>query len=134
SRSNYRHWAKPTYRKPDPITVEGLHEKHLEFFTARGITPEVLKRNRIATVQRWMPQREEYVHCIAFPYFRAGEMVNAKYRDLDKNFCLAAGAEPIFFGEDDMAEVTVIVEGECDKLACEVAGYVNVVSVPHGAP
>lgn len=134
SASNYRHWAKPTYRKPEPITVKGLHEKHLEWFRARGITPAVLKRNGVVTVQHWIPQREEYVHCIAFPYFRSGELVNAKYRDLDKNFCLSAGAEAIFYGQDDMAETTIIVEGECDKLALEVAGFRNVVSVPHGAP
>lgn len=133
-RPNFRHWAKPTYRKPEPIRVEGLHERHLAWFAERGITSDVLRRNRIVTATHWMPQREEQVNCIAFPYSRAGEMVNAKYRDIEKNFCLEAGAEPIFFGEDDIAETTIIVEGECDKLACEVAGFVNVVSVPHGAP
>ncbi|MCO7225898.1 DnaB-like helicase C-terminal domain-containing protein [Pleionea sp. CnH1-48] len=45
------------------------------------------------------------------------------------------GAEPILYGLDDIDEdCTIIVEGEMDKLALEVAGFTNVVSPPHGAP
>ena len=40
----------------------------------------------------------------------------------------------IRYGYDDIAPTTVIVEGEMDKLAVEVAGLQNCVSVPDGAP
>ena len=44
-------------------------------------------------------------------------------------------AEAVLFGLDDITETdtVVFVEGECDKLACEEAGFLNVVSVPNGA-
>lgn len=46
------------------------------------------------------------------------------------------GAEKILFGLDDIAgqPEVIIVEGEMDKLAFEEAGFLNVVSVPDGAP
>lgn len=45
-------------------------------------------------------------------------------------------AEKVFYGYDDVKDwdQVIIVEGEMDKLALEVAGYRNVVSVPDGAP
>lgn len=41
-----------------------------------------------------------------------------------------------FYGYDDIKgqKDIIIVEGEMDKLAMEVAGYKNVASVPDGAP
>jgi twinkle protein len=77
------------------------------------------------------------VNCIAFPYFRDGELVNIKFRALDqKAFAQVRGAERILYGLDDIADVksAIIVEGELDKLALEEAGIRNVVSVPDGAP
>ena len=47
---------------------------------------------------------------------------------------MAAGAERVLYGLNDISDVTVWVEGEMDKLALEVAGYPNCVSVPDGAP
>ncbi len=133
-RADFRHWAKPTYRKPKPIPVEGLSDKVISWFEKRGIRRDVLARNRIVSVLHWMPQREEKVQCIAFPYFRGGDLVNVKYRDGEKNFCLEAGAERVLFGLDDLSETGIIVEGEVDKLAVECAGFVECVSVPDGAP
>lgn len=41
-----------------------------------------------------------------------------------------------FYGLDDISdkEEIIIVEGEMDKLALEEAGFLNVASVPEGAP
>jgi twinkle protein len=62
-------------------------------------------------------------------------VVNIKYRDFQKHFRMAGGAERVLYGLDDIHGDTVVwVEGEPDKLAVEVAGHVSCVSVPDGAP
>lgn len=123
---------RPAYRRPEPLPtkVNGI----AAWFAERGIPKTVLERNRITSTEVYMPQVEDTVRAIAFPYFRGGELINVKYRDREKNFRMVAGAERILYGLDDLAERTVIVEGEMDKLALEVAGFMACVSVPDGAP
>lgn len=116
------------------VDAAALTGSALAWFEGRGITPAVLQRNRVTTARIWMPQVEGEVTAIAFPYLRGGEVINCKYRDKDKNFRMATGAERILYGLDDLAATTVIVEGEMDKLAVEVAGIAACVSVPDGAP
>jgi twinkle protein len=132
------HWARPTYRKPDPAKLpkSDLPSKVIEWFAKRGITEDVLVRNKIGAGSVYMPQVEGHANAISFPYYRDGELVNIKWRDGQKNFRLETGAERIPFGLDDVepGEVWIWVEGECDKLALEVVGFLNVVSVPTGAP
>lgn len=123
------------YLRPSPIPESDLSKAALKFLDARGITQSVAERNRLSTQKVWMPQVGKEVTTICIPYYRGGELVNAKYRDGRKNFRMEKGAERILFGYDDIDTAgTVIVEGEFDKLACEVAGWTNVVSVPDGAP
>ncbi len=59
-----------------------------------------------------------------FPYFKDGEIVNIKYRTLDKEYRQEKDAEKVFYGLDDIhgEDAIYIVEGEMDKLALEVAG------------
>lgn len=121
------------YVRPE-IKVAGLTGSALAWFEGRGITPAVLERNQVTTAKVFMPQLGSEVTAIAYPYLRGGEVVNCKYRDKDKNFRMATGAERILYGYDDIASTTVIVEGEMDKLAVEVAGIQACVSVPDGAP
>ncbi|MGR3221035.1 MAG: toprim domain-containing protein, partial [Candidatus Anammoxibacter sp.] len=73
---------------------------------------------------------------IMFPYFKGGEVVNIKYRTLEKRFRQEAGAAKVFYGLDDIkdSDIAIITEGEFDKLALEEAGYTNALSVPDGAP
>lgn len=132
--SNILHWRPPRYRKPERIKLTGLPEKTLGWFRRRGISEKVLARNRVGCTDAWIPQVEERRPCIVFPYFRAGEVVNRKYRDAEKNFRMEAGAERLLYGLDDIAQTTIICEGEIDKLSLEEAGFQNVVSVPDGAP
>jgi twinkle protein len=143
-------WSGRTRDIPDPPpgrrrtvrpSAGGIEKPTIEvmrWFLDRGISAEVVQRNRIGLVrQRYMPQLEARVACIAFPYYRGGELVNIKYRALAaKAFTQEKDAERIFFGLDDIAEAedVIIVEGECDKLALEVAGFRSVLSVPDGAP
>lgn len=122
-----------TFVKPEfkPAT---LSDAAFEWFKSRGITVDVLIRNRISMSRVWMPQIEDEVTAVAFPYLRAGEVVNCKFRDGSKNFRQVAGAEKILYKVDDIAPVTIICEGEMDALSLEVAGFQNTVSVPDGAP
>ena len=121
-------YAKPKYQAPK------IDEKVLIWFDSRGISERVLIRNKIGSGKAWMPQLQAEASCIMFPYYRGDEVVNIKYRDGKKNFKMEAGAERILYGLNDVAERTVICEGELDKLAIEEAGIKACVSVPDGAP
>lgn len=107
-----------------------------DWFSKRGIPEAVVARHHIALQTVYLPQLEEEVPSLAFPYFRSGQVVNVKYRAIaEKAFRQVKDAEKILFGLDDLTEGwAVIVEGECDKLALDVAGIRNAVSVPDGAP
>ena len=123
------------YRRPDaaPQTVKsGLQE----WFEGRGIPWEIVQRYRISLTTAYFPQTEEEADAIAFPYYRAGELINHKYRTLEgKNFRMDAAAERILYGMDDIQGDTLIwCEGEIDALSLATAGYQSVVSVPDGAP
>lgn len=127
-------WRKPEFRKPTAY-VGKPDDGVFAYLAERGITREVAARNEIAAARVYMPQVEDHVTAIAFPYRRGGELVNVKYRDRAKNFRMEAGAERILYGLDDIDPARcVIVEGEFDKLAVEVAGIRSCVSVPDGAP
>jgi twinkle protein len=130
------HWQKPEYRKPKEKPLTDLPEKVVTWFRSRGITERVLARNKIGYGSVYMPQVEDHVSAIAFPYFRGEEHVNTKWRDGQKNFRMEAGAELCLYGLNDIdrTKPLVWVEGEIDKLSVEVAGCENCVSVPNGAP
>lgn len=124
-----KNYVKPAFKHTD------LPQNVIDWFKKRGISETVLKRNKIAVGKVYMPQLEEEVTAIQFPYYRQNEIVNIKYRDGKKNFRMASGAERILYGFDDITEKSlIIVEGEMDKLSCEMVGFRNVVSVPDGAP
>lgn len=122
-------FRKPVYREtPLPTRV-------LQWFASRGIPEKVLARRRISYGPVYMPQLEQEVPAVQFPYFRNGEVINCKYRDGQKHFRMAGGAERILYGLDDIQGDTVLItEGEMDAMALEAAGYTSVVSVPDGAP
>ena len=127
------HKPKPT-PKPNYSAKMGLSVKARAWFNERGITNEVLKRNKITDGLEWMPQVEKEVNVIRFPYLKSGEVVNVKYRDAGKNFKMVKGAERTLYGYDDIAgDALIWCEGEIDKLSMEVAGMMSCVSVPNGA-
>lgn len=130
------HWRKPEYVRPVPRHIPDDMDAHmLQFFEKRGIPLSVLQRNRVSIQRVYMPQVEDEVRAISFPYFRDDEYVNAKFRDKDKNFCMEPRAERVLYGLNDInPERVIIVEGEIDKLSVEVAGFTSCVSVPDGAP
>lgn len=127
-------WRKPQYRRPEPIAAKPV-DSIAEWFATRGIPRGVLERNRVTPATVYMPQVEDHVGAVAFPYYRGDELVNVKYRDRDKNFRMETGAERVLYGLNDVQpQRCVIVEGEIDKLSVEVAGITSCVSVPDGAP
>lgn len=118
-------------RPPDDPTLAVF-----QWLAQRGISEATARRNRIGSARIYVPAMKADVDCIAFPYFRRGELVNIKFRALaNKAFTQVKNAEAVLYGLDDIADrkVIIIVEGEPDKLACEEASLLNVVSVPNGA-
>ncbi|XP_039115317.1 twinkle homolog protein, chloroplastic/mitochondrial [Dioscorea cayenensis subsp. rotundata] len=112
------------------LLLEPLSNELVEYFSARKISAETLRRNAV------MQRRAHGQVVIAFTYRRNGALVSCKYRDVNKNFWQERGTEKIFYGVDDVKRASdiIIVEGEIDKLSMEEAGYLNCVSVPDGAP
>jgi twinkle protein len=130
------HWRKPVYVRPVARDVPEAHDVALvQWMASRGISPAVMRRNRVSLQTVYMPQVEDRVKAICFPYYRGDEFINAKYRDREKNFRMEAGAERVLYGLNDIdPKCVVIVEGEMDKLSVEMAGITSCVSVPDGAP
>lgn len=135
-RGEYKHWQKPVYSKPKHVPATTPQGRAMEWLQKRGISVKTAERNHVHTGTVWMPQIEDEVTAIAFPFFRGGELINIKWRDHQKNFRLEAGAERILYGLDDIATASTViwVEGEIDKLSVEECGLINCVSVPNGAP
>jgi hypothetical protein len=104
---------KTTFTKPDYVVVDSLDSVVSSYFNGRGITNEVLKRNKIGYVQTFMPDEGE-TGAFTFPYFRGAEVVNVKYRSAAKSFKMERGAELCLYGLNDISGDSVIfVEGEC---------------------
>ena len=133
----------PTTPKPKPkrdpakLNLLPLPPQAIEWFKARGISHQTAAVAGVRWTRKWFPEIGEQ-DCIAFPYRKpGGEIVNAKFRTLDKHFAQVKGAEKLLWGIDWLdfeAPHVVIAEGECDVLALMEAGVDNPLSVPDGAP
>jgi twinkle protein len=123
---DYRPMKTKTCKKPDFTFEPKLPEAaYLYLVEERKIRPTVLERNRICFRDG----------AILFPFYKDGEVLNIKHRTLDKRFWQTKDGEKVLYGFDDIDDtLTIITEGELDKLAVEVAGFKNAVSVPDGAP
>lgn len=132
-----RTYAKPPPPRPAPPPESAKGRELRDWFAARGIPAEVVERRGITADLAFLPggEDEQKEPAILFPYLRAGEVVNVKYRGMRrKTFRMHGGAELTLYGLDDISgcDCPVICEGEMDALACEVAGYAAC-SVPNGA-
>lgn len=117
------------YKAPEKKNMQLLTEAGRKFLTSRGITDEVIAKNKIVSTKDG--------RSIIFPYFRDGRMTNFKTRGIDgKFFTQSRDAEPLVYNYDRCKEhdTIVICEGEMDSLSWEVAGIEFHTSVNMGAP
>jgi len=116
------------YLKPEKKNFTNLSDENLQYCSKRGITQEVVKRNKLINSQKgWL----------CFPYFYDDEFVNFKMRDIEnKNFRQQTDGRQIIYKYNDVknSKEIIICEGEFDCLAYEVAGFINTTSVSQGAP
>lgn len=117
------------YEKPpqDMLRHIELSDKIVEYAKSRAISKPTLEKFMIHGKEEWMPQTQKKERCIVFPYVRNTELVNAKYRDGNKNFKLVKDAELILFGMQTLEgrHCAIITEGEFDALAAYEAGFSN---------
>lgn len=127
--------GKRLYTRPIWNAVAPRQEIY-RWFEQRAIPKKIVDLESIACASVYLPQCEDTVPCLAFPYRKGGAVVNIKYRALkDKAFRQVSGAEKVLYRQDRIALAQVIItEGEIDALSCVVAGFDSVVSVPDGAP
>ncbi|HCQ17126.1 MAG TPA: hypothetical protein DIU20_12735 [Cryomorphaceae bacterium] len=134
--------AKSQDQEPRSYTIPehrpgNLSERTLDYLTQeRALSKEAIEYFKITESSEWFPQVERKRTAINFNYFREGSLVNIKFRDSQKNFKMAPGAELILYGLDNISgkEWAVITEGEFDALAYYTAGIYNACSVPNGSP
>ena len=119
---------KVEYSRPERKNFTKLSDSNLQLFSKRGITQEVVNRNKIS---------DSSTGWISFNYFVDGELVNYKFRNpKEKDFRQCAGAKQVIYKYNDVygKDEVIICEGEFDALAFEVAGLQNACSVSQGAP
>lgn len=123
-------------RKPAYDATKGVRGGGLEFLVSRGLPVDLLEREGITCDDVWMPQDEDFVPCMLFPYRKNGEVANIKYRAVKtKAFRQVTDAEKVWYRQDRIhVDSVVICEGELDVLSCVLAGFDSCISVPDGAP
>lgn len=125
-----KNFIKPVAR------LEKIGAKALSWFeNERKISNNTVLRFGITEAREWMPQLKAETTVICFNYYKAGEVVNIKFRGPEKSFKMAKDAELIFYNLQAIENESecVVVEGELDALALYEAGIYNAVSVPNGA-
>ena len=112
-----------------------LSDKAVKYFEGRMISQVTLNKMRVYSDNEFMPQFNQKVPVICFPYFSNEKLINIKYRGPQKSFNMVSGAELIFWNIDCLSnnDEVIIVEGEIDALTFIQAGFENILSVPNGA-
>jgi twinkle protein len=124
--------------RPTPVIVTNeLQQQHYDFLATRGISKQTADNAQLFSEEKYFARLGKTSDSIAFPYFKSGKLVAAKYRSIEsKDFTQSGGGAQDFFNIDsiDPSKPIVIVEGEIDALTLIEAGVENVLSVPSGAP
>lgn len=121
-----------TYRRPEPIKVEAPSASRvIEWLKSRGITEETARAFRISEK---VDGKKVF---IVFPYYRDGELINAKFRNIadKKEQRQSPGAESCLLGWDLLpadARRIIICEGEPDAMVFHQMGF-PALSVNQGA-
>ena len=134
-RSSYKSEER-IFRRPSPVKIDGVDSHIVQYFEGRGIGPVTLQRLKIFTCDHYLPGRGEETLCIAFPYYKNGELVNIKYRDAEKNMSQEKDPEPCLYNIDSTTnvETVYVAEGEIDVATLVENGFFAAVSVDKGAP
>lgn len=128
---------RKVYRRPDPATAGGdLSNAIVQYFSGRGIGLSTLVKARVYSTVHYLAGTGQPTLCMAFPYYRNGELLNVKYRDARKNMTQEKDPEPCLWNIDAAAgaKTICITEGEIDALSLIECGYAAAVSVDKGAP
>ena len=128
--------AEHHYRRPEPVKESNLDDSVAAYFGRRGISRTTLERCKVFSTFHYLPGTGRETLCMAFPYYRNGELLNVKYRDARKNMSQEKDPEPCLWNLDNAAgaDVIYITEGEIDALTLVEVGFVSAVSVDRGAP
>jgi twinkle protein len=108
----------------------------IDWFASRGIPEHIVRAEKCFAATAWFRELDGKAPCVAFPFFKQGELVNVKYREpKQKLFAQERGAEPVPYRLDSIrgAKAIWITEGEMDALTLLVVGETAVISVPDGA-
>ena len=116
-------YKKPVYQKPQS-KAQKPDDKITTYLKGRGFSEETIKHFKIG---------QHNGNTIMLPYFKKGELVNVKYRNIeDKKMWTEKDAEPILFNRDNFTKNELIItEGEYDCMALHEYG-IESVSVPNG--
>lgn len=128
---------RKVYRRPDPKTAsDDLSNLIVKYFAGRGIGLSTLVKARVYSTVHYLAGTGQQTLCMAFPYYRNGELLNVKYRDARKNMTQEKDPEPCLWNIDAAAgaKTICITEGEIDALSLIECGYTAAVSVDKGAP
>jgi twinkle protein len=110
-----------------------IHEKHMEWIEARGISVELASKLGLFT------KRDGGGNWLVIPYVERDRTVNHKYRlASEKRHRMDTDAPLTLWNHDALLSQNdrplIVTEGEWDGMAAMMAGFDRVVSVPNGAP
>lgn len=77
--------------RPNP-NLQLLSAELVDFFARRGISQATLETAGVMQERLYAPPLREMADTIAFTYRRKGQLINIKYRTVDKKFWQASGA------------------------------------------
>jgi len=123
------------YNIPVWKNLTKLTDKATRYFEGRMIRQQTLVKMKVYSDIEFMPQFQQKIEVICFPYFYNSELVNVKFRGAKKSFKLISGAELILWNIDCIKDNTeiIITEGEIDAITFIENGFNNALSVPNGA-
>ncbi|MFP4527692.1 MAG: toprim domain-containing protein [Candidatus Kapaibacterium sp.] len=134
SEEYYPFWSPIKTDIKGKTIAEQKTENAYSWFKKRGISKEVIDRNKIIYTKTYFPQHKKELPAIGFCYHVGDNLVNIKYRSPNKDFRQEKDSVRTFYKLNDIAisKTAIITEGEIDALSFEQAGFRNAVSVPDG--
>lgn len=127
--------SKKQYEKPIPRLEKLSPEVIKRYEDVRGISNNTLLRFKVTQSVEWMPKAQKNIITINYNYYQNDELVNIKFRGVNKDYKLNKDSKLIFYNIDSIKDVDecTICEGEEDAHSYYEVGEYNVVSVPNGA-